>query len=332
MSAAAGLAGAHQATEGHARPHAASPPTTRSAALGPVEPVAPQGLRGDAGRPLARLSRPPSVARPNEGVLEPAWSSAVVPAEVDLFGAIGSAAIDPADLRMLLPQPPPTALASTAVRAVTPASAAPAAPAVPVAAATGAAGPAGESTTTGVPTNAALPVVQAGTPGLVLVTQELAPTPTPPLPGGLVLAPAPTPRVTPAVLGGVAPAHDPSTTTGEVVTVDDALLPPPPPPPEPPPTEPPPPPPPEPVPSDEQLAGLRACEAGGDYGAVSAGGHYRGAYQFDTGTWNSVAARWYPHLVGADPALVGPNEQDAMVRALYAERGWAPWPSCGWGL
>jgi hypothetical protein len=65
---------------------------------------------------------------------------------------------------------------------------------------------------------------------------------------------------------------------------------------------------------------------------VSGGGHYRGAYQFDTRTWNSVASRWFPHLVGADPATAAPGDQDAMVRALFAERGWAPWPICGRGL
>ncbi|MEL7208753.1 MAG: transglycosylase family protein [Actinomycetota bacterium] len=36
------------------------------------------------------------------------------------------------------------------------------------------------------------------------------------------------------------------------------------------------------------LASIRACESGGNYGAVSPNGQYRGAYQFDYQTWASV--------------------------------------------
>jgi len=85
-------------------------------------------------------------------------------------------------------------------------------------------------------------------------------------------------------------------------------------------------------PSEEDLAALRACEAGGDYSAVSYGGWYRGAYQFNQETWDSVASRWNPSLVGVDPAMTSPADQDAMARALYRERGWAPWPTCGASL
>ncbi|MGD9754662.1 MAG: transglycosylase family protein [Acidimicrobiia bacterium] len=85
-------------------------------------------------------------------------------------------------------------------------------------------------------------------------------------------------------------------------------------------------------PSDAALAALRSCESHGNYAAVSAGGLYRGAYQFAQSTWNSVASRWAPHLVGVDPAAAAPADQDAMARALHAERGWAPWPTCGAGL
>jgi hypothetical protein len=95
---------------------------------------------------------------------------------------------------------------------------------------------------------------------------------------------------------------------------------------------PPPPPAPEPVPSDAQLAALRDCESGGNYAAVSSGGWYRGAYQFAQSTWNGVAERNLPHLVGVDPAAAGPADQDAMARALYWESGWAPWPHCGYHL
>ena len=86
-----------------------------------------------------------------------------------------------------------------------------------------------------------------------------------------------------------------------------------------------------PVPSDESLAALRFCESGGNYAAVSTGGHYRGAYQFDYRTWDSVASRWLAHLVGTDPAQAQPADQDLLARALYSERGWAPWPHCGSG-
>jgi hypothetical protein len=81
--------------------------------------------------------------------------------------------------------------------------------------------------------------------------------------------------------------------------------------------------------TDAQLRSLRACESGGRYDALSPGGAYRGAYQFSQGTWDSVAARNYPWLGNRDPATVEWWWQDAMARALYAERGWSPWPHCG---
>ena len=86
-----------------------------------------------------------------------------------------------------------------------------------------------------------------------------------------------------------------------------------------------------PIPSEEALAALRFCESGGNYAAVSAGGYYRGAYQFDYRTWDSVASRWLAHLVGTDPAQAQSADQDLLARALYSERGWAPWPHCGSG-
>lgn len=95
-------------------------------------------------------------------------------------------------------------------------------------------------------------------------------------------------------------------------------------------TPPPPPPPPAPlVPSDEALYQLRVCESSNNYGAVSYGGSYRGAYQFDQSTWDGVASRHFPRLVGVDPAAAAPADQDAMARALYRERGAQPWPHCG---
>jgi hypothetical protein len=84
-----------------------------------------------------------------------------------------------------------------------------------------------------------------------------------------------------------------------------------------------------PGPSAGEWAALRDCEAGGDYSITNPSGKYRGAYQFDQSTWNSVAERHAPQLVGADPAATSPADQDAMALALYSERGANPWPQCG---
>lgn len=70
------------------------------------------------------------------------------------------------------------------------------------------------------------------------------------------------------------------------------------------------------------LASIRACESGGNYGAVSSSGRYRGAYQFDQQTWESVGG-------SGDPAAASPAEQDARARALQQQRGSSPWPNCG---
>jgi hypothetical protein len=74
---------------------------------------------------------------------------------------------------------------------------------------------------------------------------------------------------------------------------------------------------------------LRACESGGGYGVVSVSGRYRGAYQFDQGTWDSIASQINPADVGMDPASASPAIQDQMAQALYAQRGSRPWPRCG---
>jgi hypothetical protein len=64
----------------------------------------------------------------------------------------------------------------------------------------------------------------------------------------------------------------------------------------------------------------------GGYQAVSPGGMYRGAYQFDRGTWNSAAElAGRPDLVGADPAAVAPADQDQVAMALFHARGGQPW-------
>jgi LysM repeat protein len=70
------------------------------------------------------------------------------------------------------------------------------------------------------------------------------------------------------------------------------------------------------------LAAIRACESGGNYGAVSPDGAYGGAYQFDRQTWQSVGG-------SGDPAAASPAEQDARAGQLLSQRGSNPWPSCG---
>lgn len=66
---------------------------------------------------------------------------------------------------------------------------------------------------------------------------------------------------------------------------------------------------------------LRQCENSGLY-TSKPGDDYRGAYQFDYGTWRSVGG-------SGDPAAASPGEQDYRARLLYAERGRSPWPVCG---
>lgn len=77
-----------------------------------------------------------------------------------------------------------------------------------------------------------------------------------------------------------------------------------------------------PEPTEEQWEAVRACEASNDYSTTSASGKYRGAYQFDQPTWESVGG------VG-DPATASPDEQDLRAALLYQQRGSSPWPFCG---
>ena len=74
---------------------------------------------------------------------------------------------------------------------------------------------------------------------------------------------------------------------------------------------------------------LIQCESGGNYRAYNPAGPYLGAFQFNQGTWNGVASRHYPHLHGVDPRDATPADQHRMAYALYGERGWQPWPTCG---
>ncbi len=75
------------------------------------------------------------------------------------------------------------------------------------------------------------------------------------------------------------------------------------------------------APSGSQLYALRMCESGGNP-AINTGNGYYGAYQFDLRTWRGLGFRGYPHQASL-------ATQDAAVRKLYAQRGWAPWPVCG---
>jgi resuscitation-promoting factor RpfB len=70
-----------------------------------------------------------------------------------------------------------------------------------------------------------------------------------------------------------------------------------------------------------ELAKIAQCESGGDPTAVSAGGHYRGKYQFSRATWRALGGH-------GDPAKAPESVQDALAAKLYAMRGTAPWPNC----
>jgi hypothetical protein len=74
--------------------------------------------------------------------------------------------------------------------------------------------------------------------------------------------------------------------------------------------------------SIETLETIAACESGGDPTIVSSDGSYRGKYQFDYGTWESVGG-------SGDPAAAPEDEQDYRAALLYTQSGSSPWPVCG---
>jgi hypothetical protein len=72
----------------------------------------------------------------------------------------------------------------------------------------------------------------------------------------------------------------------------------------------------------ETLEAIAACESGGNPEAVSPDGTYRGLFQFDQGTWESVGGQ-------GDPAAAPAAEQEYRAALLYSEAGSSPWPICG---
>jgi hypothetical protein len=74
--------------------------------------------------------------------------------------------------------------------------------------------------------------------------------------------------------------------------------------------------------SNSTLESIAACESGGDPTAIGGGGAYRGKYQFDQSTWESVGGT-------GDPAAAPEAEQDARAAMLYERSGSSPWPNCG---
>ncbi len=70
------------------------------------------------------------------------------------------------------------------------------------------------------------------------------------------------------------------------------------------------------------LESIASCESGGNPAAVSSDGSYRGKYQFDFGTWESMGG-------SGDPAAAPEAEQDYRAALLYAQSGSSPWPVCG---
>ena len=82
-------------------------------------------------------------------------------------------------------------------------------------------------------------------------------------------------------------------------------------------------------PTQAQWGALRHCESTNNYQVASSNGLYYGAYQFWPDTWDSVARKYYPRLVGVLPSQATPQDQDRMAYKLWELRGSQPWPICG---
>ena len=76
------------------------------------------------------------------------------------------------------------------------------------------------------------------------------------------------------------------------------------------------------IPIPPQLHAIAMCESHGNPRAISAGGQYRGKYQFDFSTWRSVGGK-------GDPARASETEQDRRAAKLYRTGGPQHWPVCG---
>lgn len=70
------------------------------------------------------------------------------------------------------------------------------------------------------------------------------------------------------------------------------------------------------------LESIAQCESHGNPRAISAGGTYRGKYQFSFSTWASVGGE-------GDPAAASETEQDRRAAILYRTGGPGHWPVCG---
>jgi uncharacterized protein YabE (DUF348 family) len=70
------------------------------------------------------------------------------------------------------------------------------------------------------------------------------------------------------------------------------------------------------------FAALANCESGGNPGAVSSTGKYRGLYQFSRETWASVGG-------SGDPAAASVAEQTRRAQMLLSRSGAGQWPECG---
>jgi hypothetical protein len=68
---------------------------------------------------------------------------------------------------------------------------------------------------------------------------------------------------------------------------------------------------------------LARCESGGNW-AINSGNGYYGGLQFDLATWSAYGGMKY----AARPDLATREEQITVGEALYAKRGFQPWPSC----
>ena len=82
--------------------------------------------------------------------------------------------------------------------------------------------------------------------------------------------------------------------------------------------------------ADPALNAFLTCvvqaESGGNYGVLSPGGYYMGAFQFSQSTWNVAAqAAGRPDLIGVPPNQASKADQDTLAVTLYSLDGERPW-------